>query len=68
MAQPRSRAPAAAAARVVAALALACAPLSASAASVYAVQPSRGSLEGGTYVTVWGTGFNRNGVEGRTIA
>lgn len=38
------------------------------AATILTVEPNRGSLEGGTYVTIWGSGFNRDGREGSTIA
>jgi hypothetical protein len=38
------------------------------AAQVLGVQASRGSLMGGTYLTIWGNGFSRGGVEGETIA
>jgi hypothetical protein len=40
----------------------------ADAATIYSVEPNRGSLAGGTYVTIWGTGFNRDGREGTTVA
>jgi hypothetical protein len=35
-------------------------------ATVYGIQPNRGSIAGGTYLTVWGTGFARSGREGKT--
>lgn len=34
--------------------------------SISAVSANRGSLEGGTYTTIWGDGFNRNGQDGST--
>jgi hypothetical protein len=51
---------------LLAAVAVAAAIREASAATVYGVQPTRGSLAGGTYLTVWGTGFARSGREGKT--
>ncbi len=39
----------------------------AEAATVTGLQPTRGSVMGGTYLTVWGAGFNRNGRDGKTI-
>jgi hypothetical protein len=38
----------------------------AGAAAVFGVQAPRGSMAGGTYLTVWGSGFNRDGREGET--
>jgi hypothetical protein len=35
-------------------------------ATIYGIQPNRGSIAGGTYLTVWGTGFARSGREGKT--
>ena len=36
------------------------------AATINDVQPNKGSLAGGTYVTIWGDGFFRNGQDGTT--
>lgn len=38
------------------------------AAVVNSITPPRGSLAGGTLVTIWGSGFNRDGMEGSTRA
>jgi hypothetical protein len=38
----------------------------AQAATINDVQPNKGSLSGGTYVTIWGDGFYRNGQDGTT--
>lgn len=35
---------------------------------IYDVQVTQGSYAGGTYLTIWGSGFNRDGQEGATIA
>jgi hypothetical protein len=36
------------------------------AATIYSLEPSRGSLQGGTYLTIWGAGFENNGRDGHT--
>lgn len=37
-------------------------------AEILGIQAPRGSMMGGTYVTIWGSGFSRNGREGQTVA
>ena len=39
----------------------------ASAATVSALQTQRGSLGGGTYLSIWGSGFARGGRDGQTV-
>ncbi len=39
----------------------------ASGATVSSIMAPRGSMMGGTYITVWGSGFSRNGKEGQTL-
>ena len=39
----------------------------ASAAAVSALQTQRGSLGGGTYLSIWGSGFARGGRDGQTV-
>jgi len=54
------------AARASLALALMLTQCDASAV-VNAIQATTGSIMGGTYFSVWGAGFNRGGVEGKTV-
>jgi len=35
---------------------------------ILGIQAPKGSMQGGTYLTIWGSGFSRNGREGQTIA